>query len=172
MSETVNVLVLCNGNIGRSPLAAALLQQALAAELQVEVAGLSAAGITVDSAGIEAPEGHAASMRGQAFAAPLGIDLSTHSAKLLTAEMVEAADVIYAMDRAQLDGVGRLVSGGERKVLLWEGEESEIPDPHHEDDRFFVDIGHRIVAAVPERMREVLRIRSMAPAGPGDPGSG
>ena len=56
MSDPLRVLVLCNGNIGRSPLAAALLQHALATELGVAVPDLPAAGIEVGSAGIEAPE--------------------------------------------------------------------------------------------------------------------
>ncbi len=162
MSDPVRVLVLCNGNIGRSPLAAVLLQHALATELGLAVPDLPDAGIEVGSAGIEAPEGHAASARGQAYAARLGISLDSHAARYLTAEMVEAADLIYAMDRDQVDGVDRLVPGAQRGVILWEGEGREIPDPHHESDDFFVAIGDRITAALPERVREVLRFRTTA----------
>lgn len=160
MNDPVRVLVLCAGNIGRSPLAAALLEHELAAELGVSVVDLAAAGVEVKSAGIEAPEGHGVSRRGQAFAEPLGIDMSEHSATLLTAEMVVAADIIYAMDRTQIDGVGRLVPGGDSKVILWEGEGMEIPDPHHESDDFFVSVGQRIVATLPERAREILTFRT------------
>ena len=160
MSQTVRVLVLCNGNIGRSPLAAAMLQHALAKELGVPPASLAAAGYEINSAGIEAPEGHAASRRGRAYADPLGVDLSPHAATVLTSEMAERADIIYAMDRAHIDGVGRVARGAQDSVILWEGEGSEIPDPHHESDEFFVEVGDRIAAVMPERVREVLSFRS------------
>jgi protein-tyrosine phosphatase len=159
MSRTVRVLVLCNGNVGRSPLAAAMLANALAAEMQVPVPELSSFGIEVVSAGIEAPEGHTASRRGQAYAAPLGLDLSRHSATLVTAKMIERADIIYAMDRDQIDGVARLRPGADGKVSLWAGEGKEIPDPHHESDEFFVEVGDRIAAALPERVKEILGFR-------------
>ena len=162
MNGPTRVLVLCNGNIGRSPLAAALLENALATELGVPSSGLSGAGFEIASAGIEAPEGHPASRRGRAYAARLGINLDDHSSTLLTAEELEAADLIYAMDGAQIDGVGRLVPGAEHRVIMWEGEGREIPDPHHESDAFFVAVADRIVAVLPQRVREVLSFPTTA----------
>ncbi len=153
---TLRVLVLCAGNIGRSPLAAALLRRALARELDVPLRELEPRGLVVVSAGTEAPIGHPASRRGMAFAAAHGIDLSDHEAALLTAPLAEAADVIYGFDRAQVDAVRSVSPSAASRVRLWGGKGSEIPDPHHESDEFFVAVAERISAAVPDRAEEIL----------------
>lgn len=155
-AKPIRVLILCAGNIGRSPLAAALLEQAMARELAVPIAELPAAGVSISCAGTEAPEGHEASKRGVAFAAERGVDLTDHRATLLTADLVQEADVIFGMDRNQIVGVGNLDLDAVARTLLWAGEGSEIPDPHHESDAFFVDVGLRIEAAVPSIVAELV----------------
>ena len=152
----LRILVLCSGNIGRSPLAASLLEDALAQRLNVPVSELGAAGVSVQSAGTDAPEGHEASKRGVAFAAERGVDLAGHRATQLTSDLVQEADLIYGMDRHQVAGVGNLALVAVAKTLLWEGEGREIPDPHHESDEFFWDVGERIEAALPEVVAEVV----------------
>jgi protein-tyrosine phosphatase len=154
----LHVLVLCAGNIGRSPLAAALLEAALAARLGVPVDALASVGVEVRSAGTAAPAGHGASQRGIAYAAELGVDLTGHEATQLTAQLVRDSDLILAMDRDQIDGVADLVLGGEANVSLWEGEGCEIPDPHHESDDFFRAVGDRIAAVVPSWVGDVVEI--------------
>ena len=156
MAKPVRVLVLCSGNIGRSPLAAALLRSALAERLGVEQGGLVDAGFDVSSAGTAAPEGHVASKRGMAFAVERGLDLSDHRARTLTTAMAEEADIIYGFDRSHVGGVGAVSVEAVSKTALWEGEGSEIPDPHHESDEFFREVAVRIEAAVPVRVNELL----------------
>ena len=153
---TLRVLVVCAGNIGRSPLAAAFLRHTLAEELETPLSELEPLGLLVRSAGIEAPIGHPASVRGQAFAVGHGVDLSDHEATLLTAPLVEAADVIYGFDRSQIEGVRAVSPAAASQVRLWAGKGIEIPDPHHESDDFFVAVAEQIVAAVPERTAEIL----------------
>ncbi|MCP3996415.1 MAG: low molecular weight phosphatase family protein, partial [bacterium] len=106
--------------------------------------------------GTDAPEGHGASKRGIAFAAERGLDLRRHRAIRLTAEMADEADFIYGMDRDQIDGVRALSIAAAARTRLWEGEGSEIPDPHYESDQFFVAVGNRIESALPDRVDEIL----------------
>lgn len=148
--------MLCAGNIGRSPLAAALLEHALAEKFGVSVPDLPTIGVFVRSAGTDAPEGHEASKRGIAFGAESGVDLVEHRATQLTSDLIEESDVIYGMDRDQIAGVGNLVLDAVAKTLLWEGEGREIPDPHHESDEFFRDVGERIEAALPDVVADVI----------------
>ncbi len=157
-SNTVRILVLCAGNIGRSPLAEVLLRYSLAESLEVPVEDLARAGVIVTSAGTDAPEGHGASQRGIEFAADCGIDLSGHRAAPLTAELLADADLIYGMDNSHLTGVKKLKDDALSKTALWEGEGSEIPDPHYEDDQFFRRVALRIELAVPLRTAEVLAL--------------
>lgn len=82
-------LFVCFGNIMRSPMADALLKQA-AAEAKLDIHS--------DSAGIHAVPGKEAHPWSLIAARELGIELSDHRAKLLTAQMVEQTDVVFAMD--------------------------------------------------------------------------
>ena len=101
-----SLLVVCHGNICRSPLAAALLRRALSRQ---EVA--------VASAGFSDP-GRPAPAEAVAAASRYGVDLSAHRSQLLTPDRARGADLIVVMDPAQrreiCDRFGRL----ERDVLV------------------------------------------------------
>ena len=152
----MRILVLCAGNIGRSPLAEALIRSRLAQGLGVSEQQLEQRGVTVVSAGTDAPEGHPASRRGIAFAASRGLDLSDHVATQLTAEAVAEADLIYCMDRRQMDAVARLEPTAAGRTRLLAGEGIEIPDPHSQNDEFFRDVAAQIEGAVADRAPELM----------------
>lgn len=78
------VLVVCFGNICRSPFAERLLAR-------------ECAGLMVRSAGFEAGEGAPAQPEAIRVAAEFGIDLSDHAARRLLREDVEWADLILGM---------------------------------------------------------------------------
>ncbi|HEV8612258.1 MAG TPA: low molecular weight protein arginine phosphatase, partial [Gemmatimonadales bacterium] len=126
---TKRVLLVCSGNTCRSPMAEAMLRHAL------EAAGVQ--GITVESAGIGAWEGAAASEGAYLVLLERGLDLSAHRARLLTRELVSQADVILTMGRIQLGKV-RELGGGARAHLLGEyggrqPEGVEVADPYGAD---------------------------------------
>ena len=76
------VVLVCTGNTCRSPLAEALLRQALAAR--------GVTGVEVSSAGTGAWEGAPASEGAYLVALEHGLDLSGHRARLLTSEVDRA----------------------------------------------------------------------------------
>lgn len=121
----MRILLVCTGNICRSPLAEALLERALAEHPEVHA--------TVESAGTGAWEGAPASEGAYLVALENGLDLSQHRARLLTKELVREADVILTMARHHRVRVHEL--GGEgRTYLLGEfagraGPEAEVSDP-------------------------------------------
>lgn len=152
------ILVLCAGNIGRSPLAEILIKDGLARRLGMSTDQLAGAGVVVLSAGTDAPEGHSASRRGIALASERGLDLTRHTATRLTATEIRHADRVFAMDREQVAAVVELVPEAESKTELLAGEGCEIPDPHHEDDDFFRDVARQIEEAVAGRIDSIVAL--------------
>lgn len=103
------VLVLCNGNIFRSPFAAAVLRRDL------ESGGNAT--VRVDSAGFAA-HGRPSPPHAIAAAARRGIDLSGHSSHLVIADLARAADVIIVMEERQRRAVCERFGRAPRDVLL------------------------------------------------------
>ena len=119
------VLLVCTGNICRSPLAAVLMQRVLA-ERSVE-------GIDVSSAGTGAWDGAPASEGAYLVGLEQGLDLSGHRARLLTRDLVGQADLVLTMARHHRARVDEL--GGEGHVFVLgeyggrEGDAAEVSDP-------------------------------------------
>jgi protein-tyrosine-phosphatase len=82
-------LFVCFGNIMRSPMCEALMKRAL------ESVGVD---MRVTSAGLNATPGRPAHPWSVLAARDFGIDLSQHRARLLSFDMLEQADAIFAMD--------------------------------------------------------------------------
>jgi len=122
-------VLVCTGNTCRSPLAEALLRQAL-----------SERGITdieVTSAGTGAWEGAPASEGAYLVGLEHGLDLSAHRARLVTSDMVLASDLILTMARHHRARMLELGAEG-RVHLLGEfagraGAAAEVADPFGED---------------------------------------
>lgn len=119
------VLLVCTGNICRSPLAAALLQRAITER--------GAEGIDVSSAGTGAWDGAPVSEGAYLVGLEQGLDLSAHRARLLTRDLVEHSDIILTMARHHRARVDEL--GGEGHVFVFgeyagrAGESAEVSDP-------------------------------------------
>lgn len=93
---SLTVLMVCTGNICRSPTAEGVLQHRL------QTLGLDAQ-VRVDSAGIQGwHAGEAPDPRSQVHASRRGYDLSAQRARAVRALDFERADLILAMDRSHL----------------------------------------------------------------------
>lgn len=123
----MKILVVCTGNICRSPLAACALARSCASM------GLD---VDVDSAGTHGLTGHGAADLTLETARECGLDLTPHRAKRISLDLLDAQDLVVVMERhhhaAVLDLVGtdgpdvRLL--GEFRPGARRG--SEIPDPY------------------------------------------
>lgn len=124
-----SVIFVCHGNIMRSASAAQFLRDDLAA------AGIT--DIVVSSAGTHARDGKAADPRVRHAAREMGVDLDEHRATLLTAELVAANDVIFAMDEFNFANIVASFPESRGKVMLFGGmtpsgvyRPHEIADPY------------------------------------------
>lgn len=87
--STFNILVVCTGNICRSPLGESLLRNEL-----------SRLPVQISSAGTHAMVGQPMPAQAQEFANAFGLsDTVLHQAQQLTVEMLKDSDLILAMDR-------------------------------------------------------------------------
>ena len=85
-----SILVVCTGNICRSPMAEGLLRAALQRRFGEDAPSVS-------SAGTMGLQGYAASPEGVEAARELGADIEAHRARRLTVPMTEAADLLLCM---------------------------------------------------------------------------
>jgi protein-tyrosine-phosphatase len=147
-----HVLVVCHGNICRSPYAAALLRDGLRA--------LVGDGVRVASAGFVLP-GRSCPALAVEVAATRGLDLSGHRSQLLVPPEVATADLILVMDTTQRWGVRALFGRTSEDVLLLGDldpgpiETREIRDPFDQPREVFEESYSRIERCVAEFIRAV-----------------
>ena len=126
----MNLLVVCLGNICRSPMAEGALRARLATS---PLAGR----VRVDSAGTGGwHAGEPPDRRAIACARDHGVDISGQRARQLSARDFEAFDWILCADRANVRDVLRLAPAARRErvalLLEWAGIRAggEVPDPY------------------------------------------
>ena len=151
--KTTKILLVCTGNICRSPLAAALLQRALT-DRGIE-------GMDVSSAGTGAWDGAPVSEGAYLVGLERGLDLSAHRARLLTRELIEAADLVLTMARHHRARVDEL--GGEGRVFVLgeyagrEGDEAEVSDPFGGDLEVYRDTCVELEALIEAAVERIVK---------------
>jgi protein-tyrosine phosphatase len=97
----MDILVVCTGNICRSPMAEGLLRQMLSKKKK--------ANVHIHSAGTHGLDSQPAAPFAIQAAAEMGIDISGHRARSLDRDMVAKADLILVMEPFHREIVGRAV---------------------------------------------------------------
>lgn len=135
----MKVLMVCLGNICRSPIADGLLRKKVR-ELNLE--------IEVDSAGTSSHhKGEAPDARMTEVAKSMGTDISFLKSRPITQSDLDYFDVIYTMDRDNYWNVYDLCKTDEQKEkiipildLIFPEENKSVPDPYYGGREGFVNV--------------------------------
>jgi len=138
------VLFVCGGNTCRSPLAKVILEQKLKARGQLNR-------FQVDSAAYDGPTHQWASINARRAVRILYGDdlLASHTAKRLTPDMIEQADLILVMEARMKSGLPP-----EKTWTLKEygGGSGDVPDLFGDDLNGYLDCAHEISSALEDTL--------------------
>ena len=141
-----NILVICIGNICRSPIAEGLLKHALPDK-------------TVRSAGIGAMIGYPADPFAIQLMKEHGVDISEHRAQSLMMWMVNEADIILTMDVEQKRFIEQKYATSKGKVFrLGEFDKYDILDPYRQDLDVFRQTYSLIAQGVDALVERIVHI--------------
>ncbi|HCR3451225.1 TPA: protein tyrosine phosphatase [Citrobacter werkmanii] len=127
------ILVVCTGNICRSPLGEYCLRQLMPDKL-------------IRSAGLRALAGHPADPLAQKMAVGQGLSLSAHKGQQFTPALGQQYDLILVMEQRHRTQIIRMAPELGGKTLLfgyWSGNR-EIPDPYGDGEAVFARVSQLI----------------------------
>lgn len=124
-----NLLIVCIGNICRSPMGEALFAHALSEKFP---------GVEISSAGIAAMVSSPADKMAYELMLQRGIDISTHRARQITSGILFGSDLILTMSTEQQLQIEAQYPGTRGRVhRLGKWGEYDIPDPYKRPQLIF-----------------------------------
>ncbi|MFM2202183.1 MAG: low molecular weight phosphotyrosine protein phosphatase [Bacteroidota bacterium] len=149
------ILMVCLGNICRSPVADGIMQH------KVNTYGIDA---SVDSAGTAAYHiGHQPDERSMANARKNGIDISQLRARQFTTRDFDDFDLIYVMDTSNYRNVMSLARNENDKAkvdllmnVLEPGKNKSVPDPYYGGDDGFEQVFKMVEEACDALARKLI----------------
>ena len=126
------ILIVCAGNICRSPFAEVVMKNLLPQKK------ISSAGLITEPSGLQ---GTPASKPAQRLAKSLGYSLDSHKAQQSTSFMLRQADLILVMEQEQKQKLQKKSPELTGKILLmshWSGEHN-IFDPYQRDEQAYLE---------------------------------
>jgi protein-tyrosine phosphatase len=131
LREAQTILVVCQGNIIRSPFAAALVARGVGDSAVVRIA----------SGGLAAVHGNPPHPMALQLATARSVDLSRHAASAVAPDIVRSSDLIFVMDVPQLLAMRKQFPDARRKTFLLACLAADVPleirDPVDGDESCF-----------------------------------
>ncbi|WP_419246722.1 protein tyrosine phosphatase [Serratia sp. NFX21] len=139
-----SILVVCVGNICRSPTGERLLKSYIPNK-------------RIDSAGIGALVGQAADEMAQHVASSHSLSLEGHVAKQLTKEMCREFSLILVMEKGHIDAVCRLAPEVRGKTMLFAHwlNQQDVPDPYRKSQESF-EFVYKLLAESAQKWSQAL----------------
>ncbi|MBZ1373537.1 protein tyrosine phosphatase [Escherichia coli] len=124
-----SILIVCTGNICRSPIGERYLRNLLPAK-------------KIDSAGTGALIEHAADDSAIKVAKNHGLSLEGHHSRQFTSSLGRQYDLILAMEKSHIEQIGNIAPEVRGKTMLFGHwlEQRDIPDPYRKSDEAFLSV--------------------------------
>ena len=132
----MRILMVCLGNICRSPLAEGILKSKLNTNFEVDSAGTAAYHV-----------GNPPDQRSIAVAQQFGIDISQQRARQFKKDDFNNFDLIFVMDQNNYNDVVELATPAQRRKVHLLRKNNEVPDPYYGDASAFEAVFHLIDTA-------------------------
>lgn len=151
----MKILMVCLGNICRSPLAEGIMKTKLSEEFFVDSAG------TIDLHQGEHPD-----KRATKTAKNHGVDISKQHSRPITTKDLEEFDRIYCMDLSNLEDVLSLAKNDEQRskiALLMDAaglQPREVPDPYFGGDEGFERVFQQIDKACDALSEKLISLKN------------
>jgi len=157
MPAPITIVTLCTANICRSPMAAALLQHALAAQRE------PLRSIKVVSAGVSAHAGETVSANSVTALKKVGLDISAHRSQPLTQKLLDEAALVLCMTESHRSTVQLRAQPVPKHLFLYrefmpQPGDKEIADPFGGPLRIYETARDEMVEAIPSLI-EFIRTR-------------
>lgn len=141
-----SILVVCIGNICRSPMAEALLQKRLA-------------DCEVSSAGLGALIGHGADPHALSLMQERGIDIGEHRARQLVDSVSRSADLILVMEQSHRRAIEQQHPYTRGRVFrLGHFEDTDVADPYRQDRAVFEECLELIERSVEHWVQRIHKL--------------
>ncbi|BBV75611.1 arsenate reductase/protein-tyrosine-phosphatase family protein [Raoultella ornithinolytica] len=124
-----SILIVCTGNICRSPIGERYLRNLLPDK-------------KIDSAGTGALIEHAADDSAIKVAKNHGLSLEGHHSRQFTSSLGRQYDLILAMEKSHIEQIGNIAPEARGKTMLFGHwlEQRDIPDPYRKSDEAFLSV--------------------------------
>ncbi|EHV2508872.1 protein tyrosine phosphatase [Escherichia coli] len=124
-----SILIVCTGNICRSPIGERYLRNLLPDK-------------KIDSAGTGALIEHAADNSAIKVAKNHGLSLEGHHSRQFTSSLGRQYDLILAMEKSHIEQIGNIAPEVRGKTMLFGHwlEQRDIPDPYRKSDEAFLSV--------------------------------
>lgn len=121
-----SILVVCTGNICRSPIGERFLRRMLPDK-------------KIDSAGTGALINQRADINAVKIAEEHGLSLEGHKGRQFTASLGRQYDLILVMEKTHIEHIGRIAPESRGKTMLFGQwlDQREIPDPYRKSEEAF-----------------------------------
>jgi protein-tyrosine-phosphatase len=154
MPAPVTIVTLCTANICRSPMAAALLQHALAAQPE------PLRSVQVISAGVSAHPGEPVSENSVTALKKVGLDIAAHRSQVVTQRMLDEALLVLCMTESHRSMILRQANPPPKNLFLFrefmtKPNDLEIPDPYGGPLRIYEAARDEMVEAIPSLVAHI-----------------